>query len=95
MTVRQASIMPSKEEYASGHILVKFKPGTSAEDRQRTHKRHGGRVIEVLPKLDVQVVQVPRGSELTVVAAYLREPQVEFAELDYRVDAAATPERGR
>jgi thermitase len=72
-----------------GEILVQFRPGTSAQVIAETHRRNGGRVIEVISEIEVQVVRVPLGQEAASVAAYQRDPNVVFAELNGASQAAA------
>ena len=78
-------------EFAAGEILVKFKPGTSAQAIADAHRQNGGRVKEVIPGIEVQVVSVPAGQEQARVAAYARNPHVLFAEINGLYYAIGTP----
>jgi thermitase len=64
----------------SGEILVKFKPGTSSQTVAAAHAQNGARLKNVLPQIDVQVIEVPTGQEQQLVALYRRHPSVLFAE---------------
>ena len=69
--------------FAPDQILVRFKPGVSPEAMAAVHARLGGQVIQVIPRIDVQVVRIPAGRVPEFVRAYLAEELVEFAEPDY------------
>ncbi|MBI3977798.1 MAG: S8 family serine peptidase [Chloroflexi bacterium] len=77
--------------FVAGEILVKFQPGTSAQTMADVHRQNGGQVKEVIPDIGVQVVGVRRGQEASRVAAYLRHPEVEFAELNGYYEAIDAP----
>ena len=63
--------------YAPDRILVKFKPVTHESMKTFLHQWHGGRVIDIIPELDVHVVQIPKDRIRQKLRAYLREPWVE------------------
>jgi len=69
--------------YAPDRILVKFKPVTHESMKTFLHQWHGGRVIDVIPELDVHVVQIPENRVRQKLRAYLREPWIEYAESDF------------
>lgn len=77
----------SPEEIVPGEILVKFKPGTRGQAIADTHRRSGGQEKEVIRGIDVRVVGVPAGQEQARVAAYERNPNVQFAEVNGLIDA--------
>lgn len=79
------------ERFTTGQILVKFQPGTSAERIRETHRENETFVEGEIEDLGVQVVNVPRGRERDKIAAYTRNPNVEFAELDYVAEALNIP----
>lgn len=72
-------------------VLVKFFPNVPQEDMEKVHKDNGGRVIEFIPELGVQVVEVPQGQAAEKAASYSRNPHVEFAEPDYIAKAVFIP----
>ncbi len=82
----------SKSDYAAEEILVKFKAGVAENDKDDVHRKHGGRVIESIPQLGVQVVRVAAGKEEEKKNAYRGNEAVEFAELNYEVYAVGTPD---
>jgi len=67
--------------YQPGRVLVSFKRGTSAATKAAVHQRLGAQLLRSIPQIDVDVVQVPEGSELAAVAAYKSDPAVEDAGL--------------
>ncbi|MBV0932732.1 S8 family serine peptidase [Marinobacterium weihaiense] len=69
--------------YVPDRVLVKFRPGTAAVEREQAHARAGGRVIERFESIDVRLVQVPSGQVPAVVNLYARNPNVLYAEPDY------------
>ncbi len=73
---------PAAPEFVPGEVLVKFRPGASGRAVADAHRRNGGSVRETIPGINVQVVQVPAGSEKTKVAAYGRNPNVLYAEIN-------------
>jgi thermitase len=78
------AFIPGEAEgaFVPGEILVKFKPGSPAPARADAHRQNGGQVKETIRGIDVQVVGVPPGQERAQVAAYSRNPNVEYAELN-------------
>ena len=77
--------------YASDRILVKFKPLTHESVKAFVHQWYGGRVIDVIPGLDVHVVQIPEKKIREKLRAYLREPWIEYAEPDFAAHAFLEP----
>jgi thermitase len=70
------------EGFVPGEVLVKFEPGTSGQQVAEAHRRNGGQVEQTIPNIRVQVVRVPVGQEQSSVAAYERNPNVLFAEVN-------------
>jgi len=81
----------SPDDFAADQILVKFLPGTTDEVKANIHSKQGGKVIEVIPGIDVQVVRVPKGQVKEKVKAYQGEAGVKYAEPDYIAYATAIP----
>jgi len=82
---------PGEAAFAPGRILVKFRPGVGAAQKAAAHRAQGAGVLEVIPGIDVQVVNVPKGAETAKVAAYARNPLVAYAEPDYIAYALEDP----
>ncbi len=77
----------------AGEILVKFRPGTSGQAVAEAHRQNGGQPAGVITGIDVQMVRVPAGNEQARVAAYLKNPNVLYAEVngEYSVVDIFTP----
>lgn len=78
-------------EYIPGEILVKFKPGVSAEAQAATHRALGAKIKGRIHQIGVQVLSVPADQVLEKVAAYQKNPNVEYAEPNYVVHAVQGP----
>ncbi len=77
--------------FAPDQILVKFTPGATESAVAGVHGRLGGQVVEVIPRINVQVVRIPLGKVPEMVQAYLAEGLVEFAEPDHVAVAYYVP----
>ena len=86
------AVPPGTIEYASGHILLKFRPGTDASTEAGVLAAHGGTIQRTIGGLDVQVVSVPAGAEYARIAEFQCEPSVQYAEPDYICRATFTPD---
>jgi thermitase len=71
--------LPSGEAL-SGEILVKFRPGSSADQRADAHRQAGGTRLAGIARTRVERVRVPVGSESASIARYERNPNVLYAE---------------
>src|SRR3712207_3334769 len=72
----------TRTDRVPGEILVKFKPGTPAEAIADAHRQNGAQVKAVIPGIEVRVLRVPPGLEDDRVAAYARNPNVLYAEVN-------------
>jgi type VII secretion-associated serine protease mycosin len=77
--------------YIAGRLLVQFAPGTSDEEKAAVHERLGAQVIDEIPELGIQILQVPEDAT-SMVFAYQAEPSVNFAEPDYIARIAGWPD---
>lgn len=74
-------------------FLVRFKDGIADDTRCSINAIHGCRQVESIPKINVQVLTVPKGRTLhDMLKIYQRNPNVEFAEPDYIAYAAVIPD---
>ena len=84
---------PSDATFAPGEILVRLKVAPSSRGARNLHARRGGTVVErfrTVPQLER--VRVPSGTTVeAAVAAYADDPDVLYAEPNYRVRAFVTP----
>jgi len=85
------SVKAKNEDFVSGQILVKFKSGTSQEDKNKQLENNKAKVKNKIEQLDTYVLQVPANAEEKVVAALSKNPHVEYAELDYKAEAFLVP----
>ncbi len=77
--------------FAPDRILVKFHATTPENVKAAIHQFHGGSVLDVIPELDVHVVQIPKNKVREMLRNYYQEGWVEFAEADYIAYATYTP----
>ena len=79
--------------FREGRLLVKFKPTASGGESSRMQATHRTRRLKQIRHLgNVEVLQLP--ADLTVADAiriYQQNPEVEYAEPDYLIHAAAEP----
>ncbi len=86
----RAGALPSN--YVPGEILVKFKAGTSAWARAQALAGQGGRQIRDLDRAGLVHVKLRAGQNVPdAVAAYQRDPGVEYAQPNYIYRALAAP----
>jgi thermitase len=81
----------NKPEYASDHILVKFRSDFSSSAVQSFHTQQEASIIKEFNPLNVQVVSVPEGEVREKIEVYRNNPDVLFAEPDYVLTADKEP----
>ncbi|MFQ5340635.1 MAG: S8 family serine peptidase [Anaerolineae bacterium] len=86
-----ASALDEDAPYVAGRLLVQFAPGTPDEEKAAVHERLGAQVIDEIPALGIQILQVPEEAT-SMVFAYQAEPSVNFAEPDYIARIAGWPD---
>jgi thermitase len=80
------------QEYARGHILVKFRDSADTNTIHNALKKVRATRMQPIGRLKVQYVGLPRNMrETDAVAALRAAPGVEFAELDRKVKISITP----
>lgn len=88
-------VLAQPPDNAQGHapdqILVKFKADIAEDIKARVHQKYGGRVVDVIVGIDVEVVRTPVDTVWRMVRAYKKDATVEFAEPDYIAEAILTP----
>jgi thermitase len=72
----------NRPQAVDDELLIKFKPGTPAADRVSAHLAANAQVVRTIPGLDVQVVKVGRGQAQQRLQGYLRNPNIQIAELN-------------
>lgn len=71
-------------KFADDTVLVRFTPGAAAAEVAQAHRDAQGTVTRSFDAIGVKVIRVPKGSAETAVERYRRNPNVEFADLNYR-----------
>ena len=80
------------QEYVPDEIIVKFKPGTPGEVMVDLNSKHGTSVFYTSPFAGFKRLRIPRGRTLAqMVEIYKRNPNVEYAELNYIAHAHLVP----
>jgi thermitase len=77
-----ANAQTPPEDFVPGEVLVKFEPGATGQEIAAAHRQNDAEVEEVIPGIGVRVVDVPVGRERSALAAYERNPNVSFAEVN-------------
>ena len=80
-------------EFTPDQVLVSFHPGTPGHAIAAAHASVGGTVQKSIDGLGVHVVGVPDGTVLDRVAAYQRNPNVNYAQPNY-IRPLITPNEG-
>ncbi len=79
--------------FHAGRILVRFKPGATQHARQSAHGAfRGARVLHTYRRqTGLELIQVPDGKVRDALAAYRRDPNVEYTEPDHVITISRTP----
>ncbi len=85
--VSAAPQQPPLPEFKAGEVLVKFRPEVAEANAEALLQGQGGRTLAQIIRLGVRRVAVPPGRELAIIEALSRNPNVEYAELNYLVYA--------
>jgi thermitase len=56
------------------------------------HSQYGGQVQSIIPAIEVQVINIPRGKALEKVKAYSTHPKVSYAESDFQCEIVGEPD---
>ncbi|MDP3988231.1 MAG: S8 family peptidase [Candidatus Levybacteria bacterium] len=76
--------------HVPGQVLVKFKQGTPKQEIDRQLRGARAQIVDKIDLIDVLVLSVPEMAEDKVINALSKNPNVEFAELDYIATAFST-----
>ena len=86
----------AKERYKDGELLVKFKAGTPEEGKKRVHKKHGAEKLKEFSKLRLHHLKLKKGMSVEdAVKRYQADPEVEYAEPNFRYSIQAQPNEAR
>ena len=83
-TAKKPDKKPSKPQPVENQVLVSFKHGASASEKAVLHGKANGKVVKKISKIGVEVVEVPKGKVADAIKAYKNNPNVAFAEPNYR-----------
>ncbi len=78
--------------YKEGELLVKFKKGTWWVTKSATHKLYKAKVKKKLESVDIEQIELEEGMTVEkALALYKNDPDVEYAEPNYKVKKAVVP----
>jgi len=77
--------------YLPGQILLKYKQATTPPRLRAAMAQWQAKMLGDIPQLGVMLLQVRVGTESSVIAQLLRDPLVQYAELNYRAHALEVP----
>src|SRR5262245_60382391 len=80
LSARPAAQSPGSSSFVAGQILVKFRPGSSANAKADAHRQNGGRPLNEIARTGVNLVAVARGYEAGAIARYRQNPNILYAE---------------
>ncbi len=82
-----------KPLYREGELLVRFKAGFRTQSADTLHKKHGAEKIKEFPSLNLHKVKVKKGMSVEdAIGFYLADPNVEYAEPNYKITIRHTPD---
>jgi len=87
----RASTPPAWSPSVQTRIVVKVVPGMSLDNVRRLASFVGGRIVTRIPQLHVYVIAVPEERVGGALAAYRSLPNVVYAEIDGKAEAAFVP----
>lgn len=90
--INQTETRRSDKNYSSEKLLVKFKPEISVKAVENILRAYQPKNFHLIPKINVYVMQVADGTSVEDTLAALRSnPDVLYAEPDYKLHICATP----
>ncbi len=87
----QKPIPPAPNKFLSGEVVVKFKPQIGQRVGKDRLERDGLKIAKTLPRSGLIRIRVAPGAEQETIARLLARGDVEFATLNYIVQAFETP----
>lgn len=76
-----------RDEFASDRLIIKFRETTPASERERVRRDLRTELAAKIDKLDVEVVQVPRGKTSEFLEKFARLTDIEYVEPDFVAEA--------
>jgi len=90
--ISQQPALPGRPKYSAEKILVRFKPELSVQSTESILRAYQPRDYKLIPKINVYVVKVGEGATVEdTLAALKANPDILYAEPDYRLRLAAQP----
>ena len=82
----------TQPRFADDRILVKFKPKVSEQSKIEAVQATNSQILKRISQFDIFLILIPQGTPVEeMVYAYERNPDVEYAEPDYRTRITVTP----
>jgi thermitase len=78
--------------HAPDRILVKFHSTAPENVKAAIHKYHRGKILDLIPGIDLHIVQISKNTIKEKLRAYRSEAWVEYAEPDYVAYSLITPD---
>ncbi|MCO4810356.1 MAG: S8 family serine peptidase [Gammaproteobacteria bacterium] len=82
--IAQHAVAQGESRFSDDSLFVRFNHGAAAAEVATAHAESKAVVIKTSASIGVQLLQVPKGSAQAAVERYRRNPNVEFADLNYR-----------
>jgi thermitase len=82
-TVRVSAQAPAAGRFVAGELVVKFRPGASANAKADAHRVAGGTRLNEIARTGLQRVAVRAGDEPGALQRYRRNPNVLYAEQNF------------
>lgn len=87
-----STLREPREARAAGRLLVQPRAGVTLEKFDEILSSHGARRVDVIPQINVHVVELPPQANERAVARMLKDnPHIESAEIDERVPPSTGP----
>lgn len=87
-----SALRKSHQEYASDRIMVKFKPMISEQAAAAVVQATDSQIIKKISQLNIFIIKTPQETPVEeMLYTFERNPDVEYAELDYKTHITITP----
>lgn len=80
----QGALRHGLSNFADDTVLLRFTPGAPATEVAKAHRETQGIVEHSFDAIGVKVIRVPKGTAEFAIEIYRRNPNIEFADLNYR-----------
>ncbi len=85
--------LKEKKIFQGGSLIVKFKPSATGEIKDSIHRRHSSEKVKEFRSLNIHHVKLKKGMSIEeAIEIYESEPDVEYAEPNYRFTAQTVPD---